>query len=319
MRSFLLRLTVFGTVFFLLDKLFLLPLFIAPSLEVDDRLEKVLKGELNRDIIVMGSSRGARNIIAGQLEDSLGLTAFNLSYPGSDIEFHEFLLRTLVGHNRPPKLILLALDDPNELLPSEALRFRLDRLYPLGLYDAVNEEMIERRERSLLARYFALSRLSPKNFDPRKRRFSELDTIISCGSMPISFERKDRDFLTDGQNGDYDKSAELPTKVKAFQQFQTRCQSYGIKLLLVFSPNLFEHDRLFEARMRELSLPEVRFHVFDRQTPAYHERSYYFDEKHLQTKGAVIFTQEVLKAVRADLLPVSMLPTTGLPSVGTGN
>ena len=94
--------------------------------------------------MVFGSSRGARNIIASQIEDSLSIEAYNLSYPGSDITFHEFMLRSVLKFNKKPKIVLLVIDDPARVLPDEIIKFRLDRLYPLSKYDYINEELMSK-------------------------------------------------------------------------------------------------------------------------------------------------------------------------------
>jgi len=106
-------------------------------------------------------------------------------------------LESLLKFNKPPKIILLAVDEPAELLPSESIKFRFDRLYPLIKYDYINNEMIKRGEKSFLSNFFALSRINKYNLDIRKKHFNALDTIRYCGSMPISFQRKNIEFNYD--------------------------------------------------------------------------------------------------------------------------
>src|SRR5688572_29021938 len=112
MKKFIGTLALFGIIFFVYDKLFLPVRNQAPASEADKRLEYVIKGVMNKDIVVIGSSRGARDILAERIEDSTGYTSYNLSYPGSDVEFHAFLLESIVTFNKAPKLVLLAIDDP---------------------------------------------------------------------------------------------------------------------------------------------------------------------------------------------------------------
>ncbi len=45
-------------------------------------------------------------------------------------------------------MVLLAIDDPRQFLPSDLLTFRLERLYPLARYSYINNEMIARGERT---------------------------------------------------------------------------------------------------------------------------------------------------------------------------
>ena len=77
---------LFVMIFFIYDKLFIVVRTLSPVLEVDKRLELLINGGINKDIIILGSSRGARDIIAAQIENETGLSAFNLCYPGSNVE-----------------------------------------------------------------------------------------------------------------------------------------------------------------------------------------------------------------------------------------
>ena len=105
MKKFLISVFIFCAIFFIIDKAFYFFMERSAALEKDNRLEKVITGKMNKDIILLGSSRGARDIIASQIEDSLQLSTYNLSYPGSDIEFHEFLLKSVLKFNKAPRLL----------------------------------------------------------------------------------------------------------------------------------------------------------------------------------------------------------------------
>lgn len=298
MKNFLFKIVVFSIVLFVAEKFFYVFLYVSPTLEKDIRLEKVINGEINKEIIVLGSSRGARNIIAGQIEDSLKLSSYNLSYPGSDIEFHEFLLRSLLKFNKKPKIVLLAVDDPAELLPNETINFRLDRLYPLAKYNYINNEMIKRGEKDFLSYFFVLARINRMNFYIKEKYFSNLDTIKNCGSMPISFQAQNRKFNYKRVLQNYSIKDELPNKIESFLEFQRLCISNKIKLILVFSPNFKNQNISFEKRLKQLSKPDVSLFVYDTLNYVYKDRSYFYDEFHLQNKGAIIFTNEIIEELK---------------------
>lgn len=300
MKKFIYTLLLFVTTFFILDKIFFLFIYLAPNSEVDKRLEHIINGEINEECIILGSSRGARNIIAKQIEKETGLSTYNLSYPGSDIEFHEFLFRSLLKFNQQPKIVLLAVDDPDELLPSESIKFRLDLLYPIAKYTYINNELIARGEKNYLSKILCLSRLNKSNFDLRKKHFSALDTVITCGSMPISFQRENKIFEYDTIDQSYLIKNELTNKKNAFTNFQQICSKNGIKLYIVFSPNFKRPNFLFEKRIKELSNHNVVFFKYDFSDIRYKDKSYFYDESHLQTKGARIFTDELAKFLNAE-------------------
>lgn len=300
MKKFIYTLLLFVTAFFIFDKIFIFFIYLAPNSEIDMRLEQLITGKINKECIVIGSSRGARNIIAKQIEKGTGLSTYNLSYPGSDIEFHEFLLRSLLKFNQKPKIVLLAVDDPSELLPSQSIKFRLDLLYPIVKYTYINNELIARGEKNYLSKILCLSRINKSNFDLRKKHFSALDTIIDCGSMPISFQRENRIFKYDTINQYYLIKNELTNKVNAFTNFQQMCNNNGIKLYVVFSPNFRQHNFLFEKRIKELTNNNLGYFIYDFSNIIYKDKSYFYDEAHLQTKGARIFTDELVKFLNTE-------------------
>jgi len=312
MRGFLLKIAAFAMVLFLVDKVFYIFLVVAPGLQYDDRLERVVNGKMDKDLIILGSSRGARNIIASQIQDSLGISAFNLSYPGSDIEFHEFLLRSLLKFNKAPQVVVLAVDDRAELLQDPSIVFRLDRLYPLMKYAHITEEMIQRGEKNALSRFLVLARINRSNFDVRRTSVTEVDTIMACGSMPISFQREGRTFRHDRPDVTYPVADELPHKVKALHDLQEACASRNIELIVVISPNFHAHDRAFQQRMEQLLHADAVLHVYDTSNTIYSDRRYYYDESHLQKKGAEVFTNELITTLRASRNALG--PTGATPS-----
>lgn len=270
------------------------------ALEKDNRLEKVITGKMNKDIILLGSSRGARDIIASQIEDSLQLSTYNLSYPGSDIEFHEFLLKSVLKFNKAPKVVVLAVDYDAELRPSESIKFRLDRMYPLVKYDYIYNEMRERGELNFLSNYMVLSRINKSNLTLFKMKFNSLDSILDCGSMPISFQKKGYKFNY-ATISDYKVKGELPLKINSFLGVQELCKKYGCKLIIVFPPNFRSHSSLFEKRLKEISSPDVRFFVYDTLNNDFKNKNFFFDGNHLKKNGAIVFTNEIIEALKNEM------------------
>jgi hypothetical protein len=255
----------------------------------------VINGKLNKDCVVIGSSRGARNIIASQLEKGTGRSSYNLSYPGSNIEFHDFLLKSLVKFNQKPKIVLLTVDDPEEFLPTTSLNFRFDVLYPLVKYNYINDEMIARGEKNYLSKIFCLSRISISNLDFRKKHFKALDTLRNCGSMPISFQKENTTLIYNTHNQTYSIKNEEANKVKAFLSFQHLCLKNNIQLYIVFSPNYQQSNVYFEKRIRQLMVRKSGLFLYDSSKSIYKNKSYFHDGAHLQTRGAMIFTDELIQ------------------------
>ena len=229
MKRFIVKLAVFCLIFFVFDKLFIPLKNYSPILESDNRLELLMDGKINKDIIIIGSSRGARDIIASQIERETGQTAYNLSYDVSALVFHEFILRSLVKFNKAPKKILLVIDDESELLLDKPTKFRLDRLYPLVKYSHIQDELIDRGEKNkYLSALFVLHQLNRSNFNLRKRKFLPVDTIMACGSMPLWPHNESRAWLYKSSTSTTSNIEQDKNKLKALKTFVRTCEQYNI-------------------------------------------------------------------------------------------
>jgi hypothetical protein len=302
MKKFLFRILIFCMLFFILDKAFILVRNRVPNLEVDQRLEKVINGKLNADIYILGSSRGARNIVAKQIEDELGLSTYNLSYPGSNVDFHEYLLQEILHANKKPQKIILAVDDYYELIAFESsIKFRFDRLYPLVAYPRVQNELIERGEKNIiLSNLFILHQLNRSNFTFRPKLFSKNDSIFEHGSMHMSYTspKFDRVYNNKDDINKYPIERESQMLREKFLRIIDVCQVENIELTLCFSPNFKRSNTAFENRMKSLAGDDVLYMHYDTSSTKYRDPELFVDSAHLKLNGAKIFTNELIAFLR---------------------
>jgi hypothetical protein len=300
MKKFIKNILVFGLVFFVLDKILIFFIIASPEKEVDKRLELVINGKINKEIVIFGSSRGARNIIASEIEKETGYSTYNLSFPGSDIEFHEFAVRSLLKFNKKPKVILLSIDYPMAFLPDSILNFRLDRLYPLVKYNYINDELVARGEKNLImSNLLALSRMNKSNFNLRQKKFMPKDTVYSDGSMPIRFQKPDENWDKPKMFKKYNSANELKIKLEAFQKIIALCQENDIRLILISAPLFDPMDSAFKDRLRVLTSNKLELLESNSQNPIYKDKNYYYDRTHLNTKGATIFSNEIAQYLKS--------------------
>lgn len=296
MKKFTAKLLLFAVMFLIYDKIFIIVANRSADAEVDKRLEYLVRGEINKDIIVIGSSRGARAIIAEQIEKETTYSAYNLCYPGSNIEFQSFILRTLLKFNDHPNVVFLVVDDDTEFLYDSTIIFRKDRLFPLVKYPYIREElaMLNGKDK-FISRFLIIHRLNKANFDLRKKVYTPFDTIMNCGSMPVSWQAstKDRYFIADER--EYKADKEVNDYVNSYKEIIKTCTLKKIRLVVVFPPLSRNHSKSFENRIRELSYGDVSFYVYNTENKIYRNQDYYQNGGHLLRKGAVIFTNELVK------------------------
>lgn len=305
MKSLALKLLLLLLVFLAYDKLFILVANRSANTEFDRRLEYLIRGEIDKDVVIIGSSRGSRDIIAGQIEDETGLSAYNLCYPGSTVEFHDFVLQTLLKFNEPPGILILVVDDNNAFMDGgDRILFRRDRMYPLVKYPYIWKEMAQRGYLdNELASVIVLQRLNKYNFDLRTKHPSALDTLMACGSMPITWQDDDVDWDYPSVEKPYPREEEIPEKVAAFRHMVQSCEANGIKLVIAFPPNYQVPSRVFENRIRQLSGDHALYHHYDTENPIYLDKEYFFDTEHLMRPAARIYTDELIEYLKGITTP----------------
>lgn len=292
MQTFLKTFFLFVALFFIGDKVFYVFMELSSQNQQDQRIALLMEGKVNKDIIVLGSSRGAMNVIASQLAQEAQQTCYNLSYPGSDVTFHTFILKTLLQFNEKPKTLLLALDDPSELLEAPSITFRKDKLYPFVKYNFINEVLIEHGDRNFTSHFMCLSRINTTHFQFGKER-STSETVLPCGSMIVEGTNPHFSKQFDARCQNYESANELKTKQKALLEIIEQCKKHQIELVFVFSPNFKDRNLAFEKRMQEFGLYSVKTYVYNAQNPIYKDCNYFYDASHLNRKGAEIFTKEL--------------------------
>lgn len=292
MKRFLIHIILFGLLFFLVEKGTYFLLNNAKNNQADKRLEYVLEGQMHKDIIIFGSSIGAGNILAGEIEKVQSLTTYNLSYHGSDAVFHKFLLEALLKYNQAPKNVILVIDNPF-YFKKGALKFRNDVLKPLSKYNYINHQLIENQEQSYYSKFLYLGRLDKDMIRFKREKENNRNPLDDFGSQPlINLERHPLEIEVLKDNYSYE--VEEPLKVEAFKRIQQLCKENDIKLVCVFTPSFRSHNTVFIKRFKTLINKDVSsVFVYDISNPAYMNKSNYYDNAHLNYKGAKIFTFEL--------------------------
>ncbi|WP_372757318.1 hypothetical protein [Mariniflexile sp.] len=292
MKQFLIKSLVFFLIFFVAEKSICFFIENAPKKEYDKRLEHLLKGEINKDIVILGSSRGANNIIAEQLQQDTNKSVFNLSYKGSDLIFQEFIFKTLIDFNNKPELLILVLDDIHTFKTVPSLNFRTDVLMPLKNYNYINNELIKRNDKNILSKYFCLSRVNRNDFDLNEVKVKPEDEISILGSN-ILINRKIQNLTFSDGFEIYSEDSEDFNKINALKNIQLLCKEYQIDLVFTFAPSYKTFNQSFLHRFKKLAIEENRILVYDTLNPIYKNDTYFADDSHLLKNGAIIFTSEI--------------------------
>ena len=298
MKLFLKNILILFIIILVLDPAFLFLLKYQENHLYDTRLQKAMDGKISTDILILGSSRGARNIIAAQIQDSLHESCYNLSYPGSNLDFHQFILQTFLKKNKKPKTILLTIDDSMALKDNASLNFRNDVLYPLAQHKYINDVLIQNNENPFISKYLYTFRVEKSMFKKANETIGATDTLWSCGSMPIVFTKPNYTFQYNEHDTLYSKVEENPKRVENLKQIQSICKQNNIQLILVFPPNYKVYNSAFEARIKSITGDRISYFVYNPSELRYTDSTYYYDMGHLKLNGARIFTNELIDYLR---------------------
>jgi hypothetical protein len=295
MKKFLKNILIFTLVFFVVDKLFYWKIESLPKRELDKRLEWILEGKMNKDILIFGSSRAQHNLYADAIQDSLKETTFNLGYRGSTINFQLFILKKVLKHNTKPKKILLTTDDSSEFLIDKTLQFRYDKLYSLVKYQEITADLIVRKELSPFAYLLYSARLGWKQFSGTKPP-DKFDQWTAAGTVlleesTVGFENKKK------TSRKYIVNKEVLERLTAFDEFQKICQENAIELFVLIPPNFSNINKGFVDRVEDL--------IRDKKSNFYYEDTIhsmssenFYDESHLNKQGAVLYTNKIIKKMK---------------------
>ena len=292
MKRFLMHISLFCLLFFMAEKGSCFLLNKTKNLQADKRLEYVLEGKMNKDIVIFGSSIGAGNILAGEIEKAQNLKTYNLSYHGSDAIFHKFLLETLLKFNEVPEKVILVIDNPF-YFKKKALTFRNDALKPLSQYSYINNKLIENDQNSFYSKFLYLGRLNKDMIHFKPKEKNQENPLDDFGSQPLLNLKKHPTSIASTENS-YTSEVEAYSKVEAFKAIQDLCKENEIELICVFTPSFRLHNTVFIERFKELIDKDVsNVFVYDISNEAYTNKLNYYDAAHLNTNGAKIFTSEL--------------------------
>lgn len=296
MKRFLTTFLIFSLLFFLADKLWYWKIMSLPKTEHDKRLEWILNGKMNRDILVFGSSRAQHDLYSDAIQDSLGMSAFNLGYRGGAIDFQLFLLKTVLKHNKKPKIIILTVDDYREFLPDKSLTFRYDQLYPLVKYQEITEELICRKEISPFAIGLYSARIGWQQFK-KPQPPTKFENWTKAGTVLLDYTAiaGNSKMLTSKK---YDVKSELPGRLADFAEFQEICKRENIHLYVLSPPNFQVRNKAFINRVKTLIKDKSTVFYSENET-LFEDPLYFSDPSHLNKKGAIRYTNQIISRLKS--------------------
>ncbi len=273
---------------------------------------QIVKGQINADIIITGSSRAVSHYDPRIITSVTGLKAFNIGRNGSQTDMQVAVLKTYLKHNRKPRMVIHNLDafsfvmtrevyDPGQYVPY---------LNETDLYDAlhkINSDVWWKCRHMPLFGYMAedtrldwmlsiqgLAGKSPREtfyqgFNPREGAWTDdFAKFLIANPNGINFEIQ-------------------PDGVQVMADLIHLCHENGIQLILVYSPEYLKMQPLTRNRAaifekyEELAKPfDVAIWDFSHWEHA-EDTEYFVNSQHLNAKGAEIFSTDLAHRLATEL------------------
>jgi hypothetical protein len=298
MKKFLSLLVVFASLFFIVDKLFYWKIMNLPNTELDKRLELILEGKMNKQLLIFGSSRAQHDIYADAIQDNLAMSTYNLGYRGSNIAFQLFLLEKILKHNRKPEIVILTVDEDREFLLEKTLQFRYDKLYPLIKHQEITMDLIQQKQISPFASVLYCARIGWNQFSEIKKP-TKFDQWSANGSTLLDSSDIGFKGIYKKKNK-YNKKLEIRENLHAFAKFQEICKAKKIQLVVLIPPNFWSQNAEFANRISNLILDKKTL-LLNQDRTDFQSASLFYDESHLNNKGAILYTDKIIERLKNKL------------------
>lgn len=270
----------------------------------DKRIELLISNLLDKDIIILGSSRALNGIDPKTIENETKMSCYNLGYSGSNVEFHETILNLILKSDNHPKIIIYNIDDPATLVDfGDLVIYKKEELYPYVYNDYINEIISDKLDKSVVVSKISKTYHNNVNF---------INTIkyLRNGEEKPNYEINNVDIyeanlMSGHQTGfehmvmnkrvlNYKIESEYLPYVNSFKNIVSKCDEYKINLMLVISPSFLSANKGFKERINTLT--EGKISVYD-YSEAFQDKELFYNHGHLNKDGAIKFSKLLSKNI----------------------
>lgn len=268
----------------------------------DNRIELLLENKLDRDVLVIGSSRALNGIDPETIQNNTGLSCFNLAYSGSNVQFQETILDLILAQENKPKYIIYNLDDPGTLVDYGGLVvYRKEELFPYVHYEAINKIICDRLNKSYFATRFSKTFLQNVNFtnalkyliQGKEKPSYQINNINSNGANLMEGHQPGfENMVFNKEILKYSEEKEYMPYLNSFKRILKKSKQSGVELILVISPSYFSKNIGFKERIKEIA--GDNFILLD-YSNEFDDSELFYNYGHLNKSGAIKFSEILSK------------------------
>lgn len=300
------KILIFSAIILILDRgLGFVVSHLSAKYKFDKRIENLINNRIEKDIIVLGSSKSLNGIDPKIIEKETELSCYNLSYSGSNVEFHETILDLILQSKQLPKYIIYSIDDPGLLVKFDGVMiYRTEELYANVDNHYINKIVCDKLDKSFLVTKFSsvyhqnVNLTSALKYVLRgeEKPDYEINNIDEYGANIMDgHQRGHENMKFVNRNFNYSASIENSNYVNTFRRILQKCESANIRLKLVVIPSFVSPSLGFINRVNELTKNEYPIYDYSKE---FKEAHYFYNYEHLNRKGASKFSTLLLKDLK---------------------
>ena len=261
----------------------------------------IYNGEINADLIVMGSSRAVYHFSPTILDRDLKLNTYNLGINAWTFPMQNARFKIYLKHNTKPRYIVHSLD--LQMFSRREDLFNYQQFLPyLSDDDIRSAAKGYKGEFGASQYYFPMFKFNG-NMDLAAAGFLEFFNLAESRRVSVKGYRE-QDLEWDGTFETFKKkfpagyTHSFDTEVvEEFDAYLDYCRENDIKVILVFSPEYFELQPLLVNReeimnvFRDISKKHDLPFLDYSDHPMAFNRSYFYNSEHLTKQGAELFSE----------------------------
>jgi len=272
---------------------------------------RVVRGEVNADLLVCGSSRGQTHYDAQILSKETGLSTYNVGRNGTPMDLQLGFLKTYLAHNRAPKYVVQNLDVFCFLTSK--------RVYEPWQYIPYLNEPIYDGLVAIDPGYARMRKVPLLGIIEHRLFLTALGGLLGITQEEDHFYGyKPEDLAWTGEFEKYQQRnpkgivMKMEAKgIEVFIELLELCAKSKIKLILVYSPEYREGQKLFNNReevftkIRQIADSYGVEFIDYSADPICDDRSLFYNSQHLNRRGATLFSEKLGKRLRVVTTNVS--------------
>lgn len=259
----------------------------------------IFDGKINSEILILGSSRAVNHYSSVILENKLNHSVYNIGIEGYRFPMQYERFRIYLKYNKKPKVILQNLE--SFMFERNTELFNSTQFLPY-----LDDPDIQRATRNYKGEFGLASRFPLYRYNGNWKYAAQ--GLLNYFGLGTNTSPKVKGYY--GVEGNWDGSFDKykkqhqsgivqpinPEVEKEFIEFLSLCQSQEIKLVLIYSPEYIEMQKLtlnrgeIIERFKELAVHFNAVFLDYSDSQISYDRQYFSNSQHMNKKGAELFS-----------------------------